>query len=208
MKYEIPLRFFLLPSSYFLSFEFWLRVFFSKDPDVPSFSPFRSWLPFYHDMGLIGHVLVPMYSCGSNYFLSPLSFLRDPLLWPRCLSKYNVGITGGPNFAFALLTSSANALSSTHPLKGVDLSNLRIMFCGAEPISTSVISKFFSLYSRWGLKETCFLPCYGLAEGTLCVTVHKTSQLTTRIVVDRVSLEVENKVKLLKNLLGVGGMFS
>jgi len=164
-----------------------------------------SWLPFYHDMGLIGHVLTPMYNCGSNYFISPLSFLRNPLVWPRALSRYKAGITGGPNFSFALLTSKTTAALNEGQLTGqsFDFSNLRICFCGAEPLSPIVVQKFFVLYSsqhpEWKLNPDCFMPCYGLAEATLCVTYKREGTSPTFVTVDRSLLESENKVKIVPN---------
>jgi len=125
-----------------------------------------SWMPLYHDMGLIGF-LVTALSCGTDLVLmSPQRFVSDPGLWLRALSDHRATITGGPNFSYAL---------STRVLEGgragdLDLSSLRLALNGAEPVDPEAMDGFVRAGSEYGLKPEVPYPVYGLAEATLAVT--------------------------------------
>ncbi len=123
-----------------------------------------SWLPLYHDMGLIGFVMSPLVTRTPITFLSTLDFLKRPEVWVRTLSEDRATISFAPNFGYAL---TARRTEST---EGLDLSAMRVLGCGAEPIQPEAIEGFFERFAGAGLKRTAFLACYGMAETTLAVT--------------------------------------
>ena len=126
-----------------------------------------SWLPLYHDMGLIGFVFTPMvYAAREVLFISPLMFLKRPAIWLRQLSERKATITFAPNFAYGLCTTRVKPAE----LDGVDLSHLRVAGCGAEPIQYGTLRAFADRYAAHGFRSSAFLPCYGLAEHSLAVT--------------------------------------
>jgi fatty-acyl-CoA synthase len=123
-----------------------------------------SWLPLYHDMGLIGFVMSPLVTRTPVTFISTLDFLKRPEVWASTLSEDRGTISFAPNFGYAL---AARRTTSTD---GLDLSAVRVLGCGAEPIQPDAIQSFFERFSEAGLKPSAFLACYGLAETTLAVT--------------------------------------
>jgi fatty-acyl-CoA synthase len=123
-----------------------------------------SWLPLYHDMGLIGFVMSPLVTRTPVTFISTLDFLKRPEVWVKTLSEDRGTISFAPNFGYAL---TARRTTSTD---GLDLSAVRVLGCGAEPIQPDAIHSFFERFSKVGLKQSAFLACYGLAETTLAVT--------------------------------------
>jgi fatty-acyl-CoA synthase len=125
-----------------------------------------SWLPLYHDMGLIGFVIAPVFAQVQVKFLPTLNFIRRPSLWLDSIHKFRGTITFAPNFAFALATRAVSEEQS----KDWDLSCLKAVGCGAEPIQPETLRKFVERFSAKGLKAESLLPCYGLAEATLAVT--------------------------------------
>jgi len=125
-----------------------------------------SWLPLFHDMGLIS-VLSLLYTGGSNVLMLPVTFIRDPLLWLEVATKYNATFLGGPNFSYELLLEHINS----ERLKSIDLSTVKTMFNGAEPISATVIEEFIEKFQVTGLKQSSYRPCYGMAEVTLLSTI-------------------------------------
>jgi acyl-CoA synthetase (AMP-forming)/AMP-acid ligase II/acyl carrier protein len=122
------------------------------------------WLPLYHDMGLIGNVLHPLFVGASCTFMSPLSFLQRPLRWLRAISSFAGTVSGGPNFAFDLCVSK---LTSGERL---DLSSWKVAFNGSEPVRHETLDRFASTFSRFGFRREAFLSCYGLSEATLFVS--------------------------------------
>ncbi|MFI7099622.1 AMP-binding protein [Streptomyces sp. NPDC050161] len=125
-----------------------------------------SWLPLYHDMGLIGAALLPLYFGIKAVLLDTFAFIHDPLIWPEAISRYGATCSGGPNFAYQLLADRYDA----DRLAGVDLASWRIAFNGAEPIIPATLESFAALYGRHGFDERAVYPCYGLAEATLFVS--------------------------------------
>jgi fatty-acyl-CoA synthase len=123
-----------------------------------------SWLPLFHDMGLIGFVMAPLVTRTPVTFISTLDFLKRPEVWVQTLSEDRGTISFAPNFGYAL---TARRTAST---EGLDLSAVRVLGCGAEPIQHEAIDGFFERFSETGLKPSAFLSCYGLAETTLAVT--------------------------------------
>jgi amino acid adenylation domain-containing protein len=124
------------------------------------------WLPFYHDMGLIGNILQPAFLGSSCYLMSPLEFLQRPLDWIRAISKYRAVTSGGPNFAYDLCVRK---LEGARDLD-LDLHAWRVAFNGAEPIRPGTLRRFAAAFARYGFDARAFFPCYGLAESTLFVT--------------------------------------
>lgn len=125
-----------------------------------------SWLPLYHDMGLVGGVLNPLFCGRPNVLMSPMAFLQKPVRWLRGISKYNVTISGGPNFAYDLCTDKV----TEDELDGLDLSSWQVAFNGAEPIRPSTLETFIRRFRPVGFRPQTFFPCYGMAETTLIVT--------------------------------------
>jgi acyl-CoA synthetase (AMP-forming)/AMP-acid ligase II len=125
-----------------------------------------SWLPPYHDMGLIGFILTPVHGGFPVRLMSPLHFMKNPLAWLRQVGELGVTHTGGPNFAYDLCVRRAAGLD----LSDVDLSTWRLAFNGAEPIRPRTLAAFADRFAPNGFQPGAFLPCYGLAEATLIVT--------------------------------------
>ncbi|MDX1251983.1 MAG: fatty acyl-AMP ligase [Gammaproteobacteria bacterium] len=122
------------------------------------------WLPHYHDMGLVGGVLQPLFVGFPVTLLSPVSFIQRPLRWLHAIHKYRATTSGGPNFAYDLCVAKAGALESH-----IDLSCWQVAFNGSEPVKARTLDAFSSAFSRVGFRRTAFVPCYGLAEATLIV---------------------------------------
>jgi acyl-CoA synthetase (AMP-forming)/AMP-acid ligase II len=121
------------------------------------------WLPAYHDMGLIGGILTPMYVGGQSYLMSPRTFMQRPARWLRAIDQHRASISGAPNFAYQLCAEKTTPAQS----EGLDLSCWRVAFCGAEPIQARTLDGFASHFARWGFRRQAFYPCYGLAECSL-----------------------------------------
>ena len=125
-----------------------------------------SWMPFYHDMGLIGGMLLPMYfSCNIAVFMSTM-LLAHPFYWLQYMTMYKTTIAPANNFAYQLCIRKINE----EDIKELDLSNWRIAFNGSEPISIDIIEKFYDKFKSAGFRKESMVPCYGLAEASLGVT--------------------------------------
>ena len=122
-----------------------------------------SWLPAYHDMGLIGGILEVLYSGGHSVLMSPTTFLKQPINWLKAISDYGAVISGGPNFAYDLCVRKV----TPEQRESLDLSSWRLAFCGAEPIRPETLEQFAETFAPCGFREDAFYPCYGLAEATL-----------------------------------------
>lgn len=127
-----------------------------------------SWLPVYHDMGLIGGLLFPLYNKMQALLFSPFDFLKNPLIWLQAITKFRATISVGPNFAYAHCCEKI----SKEDMLTLDLSSWRTAMNGAEPISLKVLQNFEEKFSACGFNSTAFFPCYGLAESTLYVSGH------------------------------------
>ncbi|MEX0818306.1 MAG: aminotransferase class I/II-fold pyridoxal phosphate-dependent enzyme [Pirellulaceae bacterium] len=125
-----------------------------------------SWLPTYHDMGLVGGVLMPLFIGRPNVLMSPMSFLQKPVRWLQAITKYNVSISGGPNFAYDLCVDKI----TDDELEGLDLSSWLVAFNGAEPIRATTLRAFIERFTPVGFRREACYPCYGMAETTLIVT--------------------------------------
>jgi 8-amino-7-oxononanoate synthase/acyl carrier protein len=125
-----------------------------------------SWLPAYHDMGLVGGILKAMFYGRPAVLMSPMSFLQKPVRWLRSVTKYGITISGGPNFAYDLCTDNI----TDDQLAGLDLSTWEVAFNGAEPIRADTLKRFVERFGPYGFRAEAFYPCYGMAETTLIVT--------------------------------------
>lgn len=124
------------------------------------------WLPLYHDMGLIGGILHPIYFGCNVTLMSPISFLTKPIRWLRAISRFRSTDSGGPSFAYAL----CNTKITDEQCEGLDLSSWKVAFNGAEPVRADVMDEFSRKFEKFGFDPTCHYPCYGMAETTLIVT--------------------------------------
>lgn len=148
------------------------------------------WLPPYHDMGLIGGILTPVYFGIRAILMSPYTFLQRPAFWLQTISKYKATCTGAPNFAYDLCVKRISEEKSAD----IDLSSLRLAFCGAEPIRASVLDDFAARFKSSGFRRDSFYPCYGLAEATLLVSGHKANSDPVILNVDGAELETTGKI--------------
>jgi fatty-acyl-CoA synthase len=139
-----------------------------------------SWLPLYHDMGLIGFVIAPIFHMNSATFLPPLLFLKRPARWIEAVSQYKGTISFGPNFAYALAVKRIKESE----MEGLDLSSWRVAGCGAEPIRAENLRAFAQKFARIGFSEKAFVCCYGMAESTLAISFSEVGKGVMTDVVD------------------------
>ena len=127
------------------------------------------WLPLYHDMGLIGSVLQPIYNGSSCILMPPTAFLQQPIRWLQTISRYHATTSGGPNFAYELCARKIDEEQRAT----LDLSSWTVAFNGAEPIRPESMEHFTEAFAPCGFSAKAFRPCYGLAEATLIVSGQK-----------------------------------
>jgi acyl-CoA synthetase (AMP-forming)/AMP-acid ligase II len=150
-----------------------------------------SWLPLYHDMGLIGCLVFAAYHPGPLVLLPPEAFLARPGLWLRALSRHGGTISTAPNFAYALCLKRV----SDAELEGVDLSRWVYALNGAEPVSASVLRRFAERFSRYGFDPASLMPVYGLSEASLGVTFSPRRSPARALGVDSVVLATEGRAR-------------
>ncbi|MBB5342722.1 thioester reductase domain-containing protein [Tunturibacter empetritectus] len=129
-----------------------------------------SWLPQYHDMGLIGCYLYPALRGGTTYGFAPTDFIQRPVLWFETISRYRATSTAAPNFAYDYCLRTGRLPKET--LEACDLSSLLVLMCAAEPVKPDTYTRFLEAFQSYGLKSESFYVAYGLAENTLAVTLH------------------------------------
>ena len=129
-----------------------------------------SWLPQYHDMGLIGCYLYPALRGGTTYGFSPMDFIQRPALWFETISRYRATSTAAPNFAYDYCLRTGRLPKET--LEACDLSSLLVLMCAAEPVKPDTYTRFLEAFQAYGLRSESFYVAYGLAENTLAVTLH------------------------------------
>src|SRR5579863_5330105 len=129
------------------------------------------WLPLYHDMGLIGNVLQPLYCGAESILMPPTSFLQNPARWLAAISRYRATTSGGPNFAYEFCCNRI----TTEQKANLDLSSWRVAFSGAEPVRAQTLERFATEFRDCGFRADAFVPCYGLAESTLFVSGGRTT---------------------------------
>jgi fatty-acyl-CoA synthase len=147
-----------------------------------------TWLPLYHDMGLIGHVFGPVYCRLPMVFLSPFVFIRRPREWLRLISEHRATISFAPNFAYGLCTARVRDLD------GLDLSTWRVAGCGSEPISFSTLGDFARRFGAAGFDRKALLAAYGMAESTLAVSFSGLGDGVSALHVDPTALHENGEV--------------
>ncbi|MBW4537641.1 MAG: amino acid adenylation domain-containing protein [Myxacorys chilensis ATA2-1-KO14] len=152
-------------------------------------SQFVSWLPVYHDMGLIGGVLQPLYGGFPCTLMSPASFLQRPYRWLQAISRFGGTTSGGPNFAYEFCIEKI----TPEQRKTLDLSSWSVAFNGAEPIRQSTLQRFADTFAECGFRPEAFYPCYGLAEASLMVSGSCKADRPVSKTVDAVALE-QNRI--------------
>ena len=124
------------------------------------------WLPSYHDMGLIGGILQPLYVGRTNILMSPVAFLQRPFRWLSAISRFGGTTSGGPNFAYDLCVRKITPKQRER----LDLSSWKVAFNGAEPVRQETLDRFAEMFEPCGFRPEAFYPCFGLAEATLIVS--------------------------------------
>lgn len=125
-----------------------------------------SWLPLFHDMGMMGYLIVPMCYGLETVSVTPVDFLSDPLLWAELITRYRGSMTAAPNFAYALLARRLRKAAD----RAFDLSSLRFALSGAEAVDVATLERFAAEGARFGLRKEAVIPAYGMAEATLAVS--------------------------------------
>jgi acyl-CoA synthetase (AMP-forming)/AMP-acid ligase II len=149
-----------------------------------------SWLPPFHDMGLIGCVFQPIYAGFTAHLMSPLTFLQRPIRWLQAISTLRAYVSGGPNFAYDFCARRI----TTDEKKNLDLSCLKILFTGAEPVHSQTLERFSDAFRDCGFQSDAFYPCYGLAEATLMVSAGRETGAPRVLSLDRTALEANRVV--------------
>jgi acyl-CoA synthetase (AMP-forming)/AMP-acid ligase II len=144
-----------------------------------------TWLPLYHDLGLIGGVLQPLYAGYHSAIMAPTTFLQRPYRWLQAISKWRATISGGPNFAYDLCVRKVTWEQKTT----LDLSSWEIIANGAEPVRLETLERFAKAFAPCGLRRSSSYPCYGLAEATLVVAGGKKGVFPTHGIFQARALE-------------------
>lgn len=149
------------------------------------------WLPFFHDMGLVGNLLQPLYIGRPVVLMAPTAFLQKPIRWLQMISRYQATTSGGPNFAYDLCVQK----TTPEQRAGLDLSSWTVAFNGAEPIRATTLQRFARQFAPFGFRIEALYPCYGMAEATLLITgAEKTTPPTLQPVL--ASQLEQNQVRL------------
>ncbi|HEX8889429.1 MAG TPA: amino acid adenylation domain-containing protein, partial [Pyrinomonadaceae bacterium] len=143
------------------------------------------WLPLYHDMGLIGNVIQPLYVGAPCVLMSPTAFLQKPVRWLEAISRYRATTSGGPNFAYDLCARKI----TEEQRATLDLDSWTVAFNGSEPIRQETMERFADTFAPCGFRREAFSPCYGLAEATLIVTGRSDQSLLLVKTIDARALE-------------------
>ncbi|MGK7931606.1 MAG: AMP-binding protein [Microcystaceae cyanobacterium] len=136
-----------------------------------------TWLPSFHDMGLIDGVIQPVYTGFTGILMPPITFLQKPIRWLQAISKYRATHSGGPNFSYDLCTQKINS----NEVASLDLSCWLSAYNGAEPVRKGTLNRFSSAFRVLGFKPYFFYPCYGMAEATLMISGGNLDQVPTSI---------------------------
>lgn len=147
-----------------------------------------SWLPLFHDMGMVGFLVLPMQVGAEAVCATPADFLRSPRLWPSLIAKYGGTMTAGPNFAYDLLARYLRAA----PDGAFDLSSLRFALSGAEPIDHATVAAVLAAGARFGLDGNAFVAAYGMAEATLAISFSETGEGMQFDSVDQAAIELQS----------------
>ncbi|MFM9435326.1 acyl-CoA synthetase (AMP-forming)/AMP-acid ligase II [Janthinobacterium sp. CG_23.3] len=149
------------------------------------------WLPLFHDMGLVGNTLQPLYVGGQLVFMSPVHFLQNPMRWLRTISRHRATTSGGPNFAYDFCVRR----STPEQRAGLDLSSWEVAFNGAEPVRLETLDRFAAAFAPHGFRRGAFLPCYGMAEATLLLAAGDRGQRPVSLRLDSAAL-LQDRVRV------------
>ncbi|MBA3754253.1 MAG: AMP-binding protein, partial [Nitrospira sp.] len=144
-----------------------------------------SWMPHFHDYGLVKGVIQPVWIGRPSYVMSPLTFLKRPLRWLEAIQRYQVTHTGGPNFAYRHCVENIKADDRSR----LDLSGWEVASCGAEPIASDTIDRFADAFAPAGFRREAFSPAYGMAEFTLLISLKRPGVPPTVLTLDSMALE-------------------
>ncbi len=167
---------------------------------------FVGWLPLFHDMGLIGNVLQPLYLGIPCFLMAPAAFIQKPVRWLQAISRYKATTSGGPNFAYDLCASKITPEQQA----SLDLSSWKVAFNGSEPIRAETLERFASVFAPCGFQKKAFYPCYGMAETTLLVSGGCPSALPVVLPVEEKALNYKqvlittDKQQDVKKVVGCG----
>jgi len=156
---------------------------------------FFSWMPLTHDMGLIGFHLTPMAKGWNHYIMPTELFMRNPSLWLNKISEYKITFTSSPNFGYQYILKHFNPEKNPD----IDLSSLRIIVNGAEPISKDICLKFNEYFKDYGLKANAIFPVYGLAEASLAVSFSDVDEEISSTQVGRNNLNIGDQITLIED---------
>jgi acyl transferase domain-containing protein/acyl-CoA synthetase (AMP-forming)/AMP-acid ligase II/acyl carrier protein len=160
-----------------------IRAIFQQDFDHIVMA---GWLPMYHDMGLVGNLLHPLYMGGKLVFMPAMAFVQKPLRWLQLITRYRATISGGPNFAYALCVARTSAEERAQ----LDLASWQVAFNGSEPLRYDTLREFEQVFAPHGFSEQALCPCYGMAETTLMVTGSQPCQRWLSLAVDADALRM------------------
>ena len=149
------------------------------------------WIPPYHDMGLVCGILIPVYVGVESVLLSPADFVRDPLLWLRCIDHYRGTSNGAPNFGFEFCVRKIK----DKDCEGLDLSSWKVAVSGAEPIRAKTLERFSKKFAPYGFKKSTFCPSFGLAESVVFVSGSRLGETYRKFEVDSQQLQ-QGQIKL------------
>jgi len=148
------------------------------------------WLPMYHDMGLIGGIIQPLYVGGPNVLMSPMAFLQKPYRWLRAITRFGITMSGGPDFAYDLCLRKI----TPEQREKLDLSTWHLAFNGAEPVRAETLREFAKTFGPSGFRPEAFYPCFGMAEATLLVSGGLRSALPVFKTIDGEALDAHQVV--------------
>lgn len=151
-----------------------------------------NWMPLFHDMGLIGYHLTPLYSLSFQYQIETIDFIMNPSIWIEMMSQHKITVTGCPNFGLALVLRYLNRKKS---LPDWDFSGMKAMLNGAEPISVSIMNDFVEALKPFNFKPEAMMPVYGMAEATLAVSFSPLMKESMVLQFDSLLLDKENKAR-------------
>ncbi|MBW7476951.1 non-ribosomal peptide synthetase [Paenibacillus oenotherae] len=154
-----------------------------------------NWMPLTHDMGLIALHITPLVDAYNQYMMPTLLFIRNPVLWMKKANEHKITILASPNFGYKYFLDYFKPEYG----EGWDLSHVRFICNGAEPISADVCHRFLDIMNAYGLRKSAMLPVYGLAEGTVCVTLSSLEDEFVTVSVEREAFNVGEQVKLVSD---------
>lgn len=144
-----------------------------------------TWLPAFHDMGLVGHILQPVFTGHTSVLMPSVAFLQKPVRWLKAITRYKGTVAGAPNFAYDLLVDN----TTEEERNGLDLSSLKTLYCGAEPIRKASLTRFLDVFGKYNLTAEQLYPCYGMAESTLIISSPEAGRGPVYITVSTTELE-------------------